>query len=193
MVQGSGFEVQSATSTRDDKRQPRFRELQFGCVRSGSQNRRSAGRRLRVVQSSFDHPQQVTGFDLGVAAPLGKTADAFARGSALSRSNRPERLEPLVVDRFERERDLKPGFRSRVELRGGPKRFLPIEVCAVALEADGQTALAEAAQPFAARRAERLRTPALKLAPLESNPFIVIGLRDLRRFVLHTSQFMRGG
>jgi hypothetical protein len=127
--------------------------------------------------------------DLRPAAPVRQLSGALmhrpTRGGALG--TKP--LEPTRVQRFERQRALKPFAGRRVEITRRLQRPLAIEIRAVALEAERSgrmptrrtreetTSQSHSLQSLAARGTQRFRAFAFELAAREASPFVLSNLR----------------
>ncbi len=99
-----------------------------------------------------------------------------------------ERIEARPIDGLERQAILKPFDRRGVELPGGLKRPLPLEIDAVALEANrtglrarGPIPTRQARELGAAGRTQPPRASAFQLPAFERNPFTVNRLIDRAR------------
>jgi hypothetical protein len=130
--------------------------------------------------------ERVTSLDLGMAP----SADIARRTRSRRGSLGSQALEPYSVHGFERQLILKSLCRSGREIAGRVERAIPLEACAVALEA--QPASLVGAAPYcpavpqcgsferpATRRAKRLGASALQFTARKGNPFICGGFCEL--------------
>jgi hypothetical protein len=151
------------------------------------------GRSPTRPETGGDLLERVARGDLRLAAPVHEPSSAGlhrrARGGALGAQS----LEPGCVDRLERQRGLKSLAGRRVEIARGPERSLPIELRAVALEAQGSgrprtpccpgepTIEGRPVQSLAAGRTQCSRAFAFELTARETNPFMLGNLRSFDR------------
>jgi hypothetical protein len=201
-VQGSGIRGQGSGSSRDNERQPRFRELKFCHVRGRGKDLHTRDRVFapawRVRQSAwpsalFSDAQHVARSDLRPMPWLGKPADPIAQDRSFVRADRLQHLKPRLVHRIERQRELKARLGRRLELPCPFQRLFALELGAVALKTHWQC-LGQRCRPVqsgpmqssTASSAERFGASPFELAAFETNPFAISRLQIARRILQHT-------